>query len=80
MSVMISVVNCGDPGMPDHGTRQGEVFTFGGQVVFTCNLGYHIQGHQVSRCQADASWDSSPPFCKGEPVNSLFSNTVTYLL
>ena len=60
------MANCGDPGIPQHGLRQGEVFTFASQVIFMCDLGYHLEGQQVMRCEADALWDTSLPSCQSE--------------
>ena len=60
------MVSCSDPGIPDHGNRDGDVFTYGSQAVFTCSTGYNLQGEAVSMCQADGSWSDATPICQSK--------------
>ena len=58
-----AVVNCNDPGALENGARSGSVFTFGGEVTYTCNPGYTLSGSSIRRCQANGLWSGTPASC-----------------
>ena len=59
-----TAVNCGDPGYLENGERNQEVFTFGQQLIFSCNYGYTMQGYEGSICMANGLWSSPLPVCQ----------------
>lgn len=64
--VFVSVKSCGDPGDVLDGSRQGEVFTFGNEIVHQCDLGYELRGSAWRVCQADGMWSGIHPTCERE--------------
>uniref|UniRef100_A0A8C4PXD7 Sushi domain-containing protein n=1 Tax=Eptatretus burgeri TaxID=7764 RepID=A0A8C4PXD7_EPTBU len=61
-----TVIGCGDPGIPSHGLRTGDVFTFGHTVSYSCIPGYYTEhGVMVRRtCNSDEQWSGHLPLCK----------------
>ncbi|XP_031556151.1 CUB and sushi domain-containing protein 3-like isoform X2 [Actinia tenebrosa] len=51
--------NCGDPGTPTNGRRQGNVFTFNNKVNFTCLDGYELEGPVERVCQENGTWSGT---------------------
>ena len=41
MCVVMVTVNCGDPGIPDNGSRLGDNFFYTNNVTFVCDDGYY---------------------------------------
>eukprot|EP00117_Sycon_ciliatum_P048173 scpid2370/ scgid5761/ Sushi, von Willebrand factor type A, EGF and pentraxin domain-containing protein 1; CCP module-containing protein 22; Polydom; Selectin-like osteoblast-derived protein; Serologically defined breast cancer antigen NY-BR-38 len=86
------IVECGNPGAPAHGTRNGDAFNFGSSVAFICDPGYQLIGEQSILCQANGQWSSGIPSCSvldcgdpGVPANggrayssSVVASTVEY--
>ena len=62
------VIDCGDPGTPSNGIRNGSVFTFGGAVRYECNEGYRISGSSNRTCQASEKWSGDQALCKGKII------------
>eukprot|EP00117_Sycon_ciliatum_P020296 scpid38266/ scgid3722/ CUB and sushi domain-containing protein 3; CUB and sushi multiple domains protein 3 len=56
-------VCCGNPGLPDFGSRVGNGFCFGDLVSYSCNTGYGLIGVQNQRCQATGRWSGTVPTC-----------------
>ena len=58
-------VYCGNDSIPEptNGTRSGNVFTYGGRLTFTCDLGYNLTGAASSTCLATGQWSSRSPNC-----------------
>ncbi|XP_013394336.1 sushi, von Willebrand factor type A, EGF and pentraxin domain-containing protein 1 isoform X2 [Lingula anatina] len=56
-------ISCGDPGTPVHGGKQGSTYTFMGQVTFTCQPGYVLNGAERINCTSGGSWSSPVPVC-----------------
>ena len=54
---------CSDPGMPASGTRVGDSFTVGAQVVFNCDSGFTLAGTSPRTCGADGEWSGTQPSC-----------------
>ncbi|XP_072543610.1 sushi, von Willebrand factor type A, EGF and pentraxin domain-containing protein 1 isoform X2 [Salminus brasiliensis] len=57
-------VKCKDPGHPDFGRRDGNIFIVGSEVVFTCEEGYELVGSSHLSCSETGTWEGSFPFCK----------------
>lgn len=57
---------CGDPGIPVHGIRLGEVFSVGSNVRFSCEPGYILKGSSERTCLANGSWVGNQPECHGK--------------
>ncbi|CAH2222352.1 Hypothetical predicted protein [Pelobates cultripes] len=88
-----SAGECGDPGAPSHGLRQGEEFTSGSVVQFSCDAGYNLRGSAERTCLPNGSWSGFQPECEvvscgnpGTPSNSrvvfndglVFSSSIIY--
>ena len=56
-------VDCGDPGMPTKGSREGDVFEYRFQVQFQCSTGFELNGTSVLVCGADGLWNATTPTC-----------------
>ena len=57
------IVNCSDPGTPTNGERNGDILTYGAEVVYSCNDEYSIVGAQAIRCQSNGYWSDALPSC-----------------
>ena len=65
--VIITAVECGDPGKPTNGkqiVKKG--YVYGGSVKFVCDKNYTLVGTDVIYCQANRSWSSFVPRCLGK--------------
>ncbi|KAJ8334650.1 hypothetical protein SKAU_G00402890, partial [Synaphobranchus kaupii] len=84
---------CGDPGVPVHGIRLGEVFSVNSMVRFSCEPGYALKGSSERSCLANGTWMGTQPECHvvscgnpGTPRNAqvlfhdgvVFSRSITY--
>ncbi|XP_043915904.1 CUB and sushi domain-containing protein 1-like [Protopterus annectens] len=84
---------CGDPGIPSHGIRLGDEFTFNSVVRFSCEPGYSLRGSPERTCFSNGSWSGTQPECEviscgnpGTPSNArvvsndglTFNSVVTY--
>ena len=68
MTCICLVTDCGNPGTPSNGSRNGSVFTFGGTVRFQCNRGYRLSGSSNRTCEASGRWSGNKTDCKGRTV------------
>ena len=65
--VIITAVECHDPGKPTNGkqiVKKG--YVYGGSVKFVCDKNYTLVGTNVIYCQANRSWSSFVPRCVGK--------------
>ncbi|KAK7501166.1 hypothetical protein BaRGS_00007651, partial [Batillaria attramentaria] len=46
-----------------NGEVEGDNFTVGGVIRFTCNIGYRLQGVSSCTCRLDGTWSSPVPSC-----------------
>ena len=60
---LVSGVDCGDPGLPPYGYRNGSNFGFGGVVTFYCGKGYKLLGLTSVKCMASGKWLGQVPDC-----------------
>ena len=63
--VVVTAVICGDPGEPQHGSKDGHVFYYPHNVSFTCFAGYVLQGASKIQCNGNGVWTALPPVCQG---------------
>ncbi|XP_064626004.1 sushi, von Willebrand factor type A, EGF and pentraxin domain-containing protein 1-like [Lineus longissimus] len=57
-------VSCNTPRAIANGTVIGGDFTFGAQVLFSCDRGYRLVGSPLTECRADGSWSHEEATCK----------------
>lgn len=56
-------VYCGRPAVSKDVLVRGDDYTFGKRLLFSCNLGFILQGAPTSVCSANGSWSEAPPKC-----------------
>ena len=58
-------IDCGHPGMLDHGTVLGNSTQYGDTVTFSCDPGYQLSDDSLSSstCQQDGQWTHPIPTC-----------------
>jgi len=64
----MTVITCGDPGIPANGLRFGEEFTVGQNVTYMCQPGYVMIGEDSAdarTCTSNGTWSGTMPACKG---------------
>ncbi|KAI8478628.1 CUB and sushi domain-containing protein 3 [Branchiostoma belcheri] len=54
---------CRDPGIPTNGNRQGNSFTYGSTVIYSCNEGFRLVGSSYLTCQSNREWNGEMPVC-----------------
>ena len=64
-SSMPLAINCGDPGTPTNGQRSLFSTTYNSVVIYTCDVGYTLQGPKGRACQSNGQWSGSVPQCNG---------------
>ncbi|XP_067839671.1 sushi, von Willebrand factor type A, EGF and pentraxin domain-containing protein 1 [Heptranchias perlo] len=57
-------ISCKDPGKPAHGLSRGSVHIVGGQVTFSCEEGYQLNGTENVTCLEDGQWSDPVPHCQ----------------
>ena len=63
---MITLVSCGDPGIPDNAVRIGSSFLYQDEVTFVCNDGYYQSSGPaggVRQCLDTGLWSDVQPIC-----------------
>ena len=73
-------VSCGQPPTVEHSAVvQGETFNFEDVVVYKCDAGYEVTGHNLLECGPDGKWSGPTPSCEmvtcGKPP--VISNATT---
>ena len=65
---------CGDPGIPPHGSRLGDEFHLKSLLRFTCEAGFSLSGSAERTCLLNGSWSGTQPVCEGESpaINGAF--------
>uniref|UniRef100_A0ABM0M9L1 Protein mesh-like n=1 Tax=Saccoglossus kowalevskii TaxID=10224 RepID=A0ABM0M9L1_SACKO len=59
-----NIVECGEVMAPSHGNVNGDMFTYGEIVTFSCDVGYIINGVTEIECLASGQWNDSTPSCE----------------
>uniref|UniRef100_A0A668AKV0 CUB and Sushi multiple domains 3 n=1 Tax=Myripristis murdjan TaxID=586833 RepID=A0A668AKV0_9TELE len=63
----LTVITCGDPGIPANGLRFGDDITVGQNVTFLCQPGYVMIGGDSSvtrTCTSNGTWSGTMPACQ----------------
>ena len=60
-----SAIDCGDPGTPTNGRKQGENYGYNSVVFFECDGNFELRGSASIRCNEDAEWTEDIPQCVG---------------
>uniref|UniRef100_A0A8B9HXL3 Sushi, von Willebrand factor type A, EGF and pentraxin domain-containing protein 1 n=1 Tax=Astyanax mexicanus TaxID=7994 RepID=A0A8B9HXL3_ASTMX len=56
-------VSCGHPVISNDVQVNGDSYTFGKRLVFSCNPGFILHGAATSVCLANSTWSESAPKC-----------------
>ena len=64
--LLLTAVNCGDPGTPINGEHNLSSTTYNSVVTYTCDVGYRLQGVNSRTCQSNGQWNGSVPQCISE--------------
>ncbi|XP_033126349.1 CUB and sushi domain-containing protein 3-like isoform X3 [Anneissia japonica] len=59
-------VDCGNPGIPMNGSRNGVNFGYNGYIIFSCDDGFRLEGSKSIYCQGNNKWSDPTPICKGQ--------------
>lgn len=59
-------INCPDPGVPEHGSREGQSFRVGEKVLFYCFSGYYLLGSVERYCMPNGQWTGELARCNTE--------------
>ncbi|XP_072114251.1 sushi, von Willebrand factor type A, EGF and pentraxin domain-containing protein 1 [Mobula birostris] len=57
-------IRCEDPGRPVHGLAEGALHFVGGQVTFSCEEGYQLNGTPNVTCLENGQWSDVVPHCR----------------
>ncbi|XP_078575446.1 sushi, von Willebrand factor type A, EGF and pentraxin domain-containing protein 1-like isoform X3 [Branchiostoma floridae x Branchiostoma japonicum] len=86
-SFQCSPISCGSPNPIEHGSGTISNTLYQGEIRYSCNTGYRLEGGDVRVCQADRTWSGTPPQClpvscpSPQPVSNgkVHSGQLTYL-
>ena len=69
LHICYSVVECDTPSELANGFFEGKVFSYGNNIVYGCNSGYHLIGSNTYVCDANGGWNiTALPECEREIV------------
>ncbi|XP_050712143.1 sushi, von Willebrand factor type A, EGF and pentraxin domain-containing protein 1-like isoform X3 [Eriocheir sinensis] len=57
-------IDCGPPPSGDNVVVEGNSTTYGSQVTFQCERGYHLDGPEWSTCVQSGQWTARAPLCE----------------
>lgn len=63
--------SCQDPGTPDQAVRQGDDFSVGQSVSYTCAQGFTLSGVATLQCLPSGEWSAEVPTCQPTGCPSL---------
>ena len=64
---MIAVVNCDNPPDITNGTVDiNRGTTFRSVAVYSCDVGFNLNGGAIISCQANGTWSGPIPTCNSE--------------
>ncbi|KAK3728579.1 hypothetical protein QZH41_011661 [Actinostola sp. cb2023] len=80
------IIDCGDPGTPWHGFKDGSDYRYSAAVTYRCRAKHFLEGVKERKCGADGKWTGSLPRClenscgnPGSPSNGVKTgNNHTY--
>ncbi|XP_064796419.1 sushi, von Willebrand factor type A, EGF and pentraxin domain-containing protein 1 isoform X4 [Oncorhynchus masou masou] len=62
-SVSCGLVVCEKPPLLPHGITEGDSYSYGDIVLYTCLPGFEMKGDSVQTCQGDRTWSGAQPTC-----------------
>ncbi|XP_065194495.1 sushi, von Willebrand factor type A, EGF and pentraxin domain-containing protein 1-like isoform X4 [Sycon ciliatum] len=72
------IVECRDPGTPDHGSKDSHDLTYESTANYNCDTGYYLIGSPSINCTEEGNWTSDLPKCEvkhcsdpGPPENGI---------
>ena len=72
--MIILVMQCRDPGTPEHAVRQGNSFTYESVLTYQCDVGYIRYGASTLVCGDRGKWTSSPPRCERKQSTEIITH------
>ena len=63
-----TVISCSNPGVPANGRREGDDFSFGSRVTYSCEVGFVLDGDRARLCGQDGKWIGDLPACQSKWV------------
>lgn len=67
LNYLLTVISCGDPGVPANGMRYGDDYVVGQNVTYMCQPGYTMEANSslIRTCTSNGTWSGVIPTCKG---------------
>ena len=62
--LLLTAIDCGDPGTVKNGRRDLSSTTFSNTVTYFCDDGFIMIGSSVRRCRRNGQWSGSIPECQ----------------
>ncbi|TMS02358.1 Sushi, von Willebrand factor type A, EGF and pentraxin domain-containing protein 1 [Larimichthys crocea] len=62
-SVSCELVVCEKPPPLLHGVTEGDRYSYGDFVVYSCLTGFEMKGDSIQTCQGDRTWSGTQPVC-----------------
>ncbi|XP_027142800.1 sushi, von Willebrand factor type A, EGF and pentraxin domain-containing protein 1 isoform X2 [Larimichthys crocea] len=62
-SVSCELVVCEKPPPLLHGVTEGDRYSYGDFVVYSCLPGFEMKGDSIQTCQGDRTWSGTQPVC-----------------
>ena len=59
-----AAVNCGPLADPVNGMVMVMGTTPGSKAMYSCKIGFMLEGEMTRRCQPNGQWSGNPPTCK----------------
>lgn len=66
---------CDDARPPQNGSFKQQTDGIVTKSIFSCDVGFALNGHAELSCREDGSWNSSFPFC-GKYINRSYASYV----
>ncbi|PWA28849.1 hypothetical protein CCH79_00012875 [Gambusia affinis] len=63
ITVSCEVVMCEKPSPLLHGIMEGDSYTYGDFVLYSCLPGFDLKGDSIQTCQGDGAWSGTQPVC-----------------
>ncbi|ELT94721.1 hypothetical protein CAPTEDRAFT_112493 [Capitella teleta] len=58
-----SPVICGEPGVPQKGSKDGSIYQYPHNVTYSCFAGYTLKGASKLHCDSTGTWTAPVPEC-----------------
>ena len=67
----LTEIFCDGLNPPLNGQVSTDTLRHGGTAVYTCNLGYNLDGADTRVCEGEGTWSESAPICRSKSPNSI---------